>query len=362
MVTRRVAVAGWFGSDNLGDELILGCLVDALGARGAEAVAISVDGAGTRRDHGSDAVDHRHPGHSLGLRRVLDGCDGMAVAGGIIQSETSPWNIPFHTSRLRAAVRVDCPTAAIGMGVGHVRGALGRGLSRSSLRRLRRIVVRDADSARRLGSLGIDGVVVGADPVTALEPEAVEPEDTMCVILRPANRRGLRTAAGKAKRATRQTAAIERVARSIDEAAAATGLTPRFVAFQASRDSPLHEEVARRLTTPAEVVAPTLHDIIAEVGRSRMVVTMRYHGAIAALLHDRPTVLLDDSPKMASLAAEGGGWASLLGLDQLEAGHLAAAASDAQRAHSRASEARAELKARHRANDEALDELAAVGS
>ena len=361
-MTQRIAVAGWFGSDNLGDELILRCLVDALRARGAEAVAISIDAAGTRREHGIEAVDHRHPGYSLALRRVLDGCDGMAVAGGLIQSETSPWNIPFHTSRLRAAARAGCPIAAVGMGVGHVRGVLGRGLSRKSLRRVRRIVVRDAGSARRLGGLGIDGVVVGADPVTALEPEAVEATDTMCVILRPANRRGLRTAAGKAKKATRQTAAIERVARSIDEAAAATGLVPRFVAFQASRDGPLHEEVARRLTRPTEVVTPALHDVIAEVGRSRMVVTMRYHGAIAALLHDRPTVLIDDSPKMAALAAEGGDWAPLLGLDQLEAGHLAVATSDALRAYSRAPQARAELKARHGANDAALDELVDGGS
>ena len=210
--------------------------------------------------------------------------------------------------------------------------------------------------------MGIDGVVVGADPVTALEPAAVEPEDTMCVILRPANRRGLRTAAGKAKKATRQTAAIERVARSIDEAAAATGLAPRFVAFQASRDGPIHEEVAQRLATPAEVVTPTVHDILSEVGRSRLVVTMRYHGAVAALLHDRPAVMIDYSPKMTSLAGEGGGWAPLVDLDSLEPDSLKAAAETAAQVHGRASQARDELRSRLAANNAALDELVAGGA
>ena len=117
----------------------------------------------------------------------------------------------------------------------------------------------DADAAERLHGWGLHNAVVGADPVIGLEPEPVEPDDTMCVILRPATRRGVRTAAGDAKPALRHSATLDRLARTIDEAPAATGLRPRFVAFQASRDGPLHEALASRLAAPAEAVAPTLH-------------------------------------------------------------------------------------------------------
>ena len=358
-MTLRIAIAGWFGSDNLGDELILQSLIQSLRARGAEPVVISIDSARTRRDHAVNAVAHRNPGHSPTLRRALGNIDGMAVAGGIIQSETSPWNIPFHTSRLRAAARAGCAMAAVGIGVGHVHGWLGRGLSRSSLKRFDRIVVRDSESAQRLRQWGLD-TVMGADPALALEPPPVDPDDTMCVILRPSNRRGPRTAAGKAKRAlktTGQAPTLDRIARAIDEAATATGLAPRFVAFQASRDGPLHDQVADRLTATAEVLTPTLDTVSAEVARSRLVVTMRYHGAIVALVHDRPAVMLDASPKMASLAAEGGGWAPRLGLGQLEASRLAPAAADALRADTRRAEARGELTERLAVNDAALDAL-----
>ena len=355
-MTRRIAVGGWFGSDNLGDELILQSLIHAVRARGAEPVAISIDPAGTSRDHGIAAILHRHPGQWMALRRALGGCDGMAVAGGLIQSETSPWNIPFHASRLRAA-EPRCPVAAVGLGVGHVRGRLGRVMAQNSLRRLRRVVARDDDSARRLRSLGMNDVAVGADPVVALEPEPVEPSDTICVILRPANRRGLRTAAAKAERSKPSGAVLDRMARAIDLAADATGLAIRFVAFQASRDGPLHAEIAGRLTAPVEVVTPTLRTVLTEVARSRVVVTMRYHGAVAALLHGRPAVLLDSSPKMASLAGEGHQWAPLLDLHQLEAPELATAVSGALDAPGRAPEARADLRARLAANDDALDGL-----
>ena len=356
-MTARIAIAGWFGSDNLGDELILQSLAQSLRARGAEPVAITIDSARTGRDHGIETVTHRRPSQSPSLRRALRDIAGMVIAGGVIQSETSPWNIPFHTSRVRAAgprVRL----AAVGMGVGRVQGLLGRSLSRRSLSRLGPIVVRDADSARRLRDLGLDGAAVGADPVIALDPAGVEPSDTMCVILRPANRRGLRTAAGKAGRTEPDPEALERVARSIDATAAATGLAPRFLAFQASRDGPLHAELARRLAAPAEIVVPDLHTVVGEVGRSRLVVTMRYHGAVAALLHGRPTVVVDDSPKMASLAAEAGGWAPRLDLDQLDSGNLTAAVTDALGAESRAPDALGELRDRLAANDSALDQLA----
>ncbi len=361
-MTRRIAIAGWYGSDNLGDELILASLVKSLRGRGVEPVAITIDAERTGRDHGIETVTHRSPSQSPALRRALGDCDGMAVAGGIIQSETSPWNILFHTSRLRVGARAGCAMAAVGMGVGRVDGAFGRGLSRRSLSRFRRIVVRDADSAQRLRGWGLDGVVVGADPVVAVDPPSVDPDDTMCVILRPANRRGLRTAAGKAGRAVPDAAGLDRIARSIDEAATATGLTPRFVAFQASREGPLLAALAGRLSSPAEVVAPDLHTVVGEVGRSRMVVTMRYHGAVVALLHGRPTVVVDDSPKMASLAGEAGGWAPRLDLGQLEAGQLTTAASDALAASDRAPDALADLRSRLAANDAALDELASVGT
>ena len=360
-MTRRIAIAGWFGSDNLGDELILRSLIQSLRARDAEPVVISIDSGHTRRDHAVAAVTHRSPGRSRALQRTLSDVDGMAVAGGIIQSETSPWNIPFHTSRMRAGARAGCAMAAVGMGVGHVRGPLGRSLGRSSLERFDRIVVRDAESARRLQEWGLDKTAVGADPALALKPEPVDPDDTMCVILRPPNRRGLRTAAGKARKTTVQAPALDRIARAIDEAAVATGLAPRLVAFQASRDGPLHDQVAQRLATAAEVVTPTLDTVIAEVARSRLVVTMRYHGAIVALVHDRPAVILDASPKMASLAAEGEGWAPRLGLAHFEADRLLAAVAEALEARTRRTEARGALAERLAVNDAALDALIGSG-
>ncbi|MCY4175319.1 MAG: polysaccharide pyruvyl transferase family protein [Acidimicrobiaceae bacterium] len=365
-MTPRIAVAGWYGSDNLGDELILRSLADAISVRGGEPAAISIDPLATGREHGIAAISHRHPLQSLSLRNALTGCDAMVAAGGLVQSETSPWNIPFHMSRLLAAPS-GLPAAALGLGVGDVAGPTARRLARAALRRLERIVVRDSESARRLHQWGIapGTVIEGADPVMDLEPAPVAAGDTMCVTLRPPNRRGLGTAAHKAARAAPSAATLEAMARAVAAASDAAGLPVRFVTFQASRDSELHSALADQLGG-GEVVTPSAGEVLSEVGRSRVVVTMRYHAAIAALLHGRPAVLLDSSPKMAALAAEAGGWAPLLhprdlvnSADDRRPCSLAAAVTDALARQERSGQACHLLKQRLSANHAALDELIA---
>lgn len=361
-MSTRIAVAGWFGSDNLGDEMILRSLALGLQARGAEPVAVSIDPDGTGRDHGIEALRHRSPAHSLALARSLRDTDGLIVAGGIVQAETSPWNLPFHASRLLAARSTGERSAAVGLGAGRVRGRFGPALARTALGKLGAIVVRDHDSARLLARWGLPDAAVGADPALSLDaPPPSAPGDTMAVILRPPNRRGPGTAGAKARSWGRpgpdRHRWIDQVARSLDAAASAAGLGVRMIAFQPSRDGPLHRAVAERLQTSAELVAPALDSVLAEVARSRLVVTMRYHGAVAALIGDRPAVVIDYSPKMSALASEGDGWAPLIGSGGHEPARLAAAAVEALAHPGRVEAARAELTARLAANDAAMDRL-----
>ncbi len=275
--------------------------------------------------------------------------------------------------------------AAIGLGVGHVRGTGGRRMAVSEMRRACHVVTRDAASARRLLSWGVTDVAIGADPVLAgnaalvssragatRPPHSHSPkrmgstrsrsdsEDTICVILRPPNRRGIRTAAAKTR--TSWQPWIGQLARSMDALAGRSGMTLRLLPFQPSQDTPMLVALRQRMRTDAELVTLDIDNVLAEVARSRFVVTMRYHGAIAALLNDQAAVLLDYSPKMRSLAAEGGGWASLVDLAPLDAGcfephTLIGAADDAQAKSHRTAEARGLLRARLKINDAALDDL-----
>ena len=70
-MARRIVISGWLGSENLGDELILASLAQALKACGAEPVAISIDPTHTSCDRDIAIIIHHHLGQSMALRRVL---------------------------------------------------------------------------------------------------------------------------------------------------------------------------------------------------------------------------------------------------------------------------------------------------
>ena len=372
--------------------MILSCMIAALRARGVEPVAVSIDPERTAAVHGVEAVAHRSPLDGAALRRSLCNAHAMVLSGGVVQSETSPWNMWFHMSRLRAYRRsVSAPSnhrreraviAAIGLGAGHVRGAGGRRMAVSAMRRACHVVTRDADSARRLRDWGVPDVAIGADPVLAGDAALVssrtaatrppqsrpvaptgsgrDSTDTICVILRPPNRRGIRTAAAKAR--TSWQPWTDQLARSLDALAERSGMTVRLLPFQPSQDTPMLAALRHQMRTDAELVTLNIDNVLAEVAQSRLVVTMRYHGAIAALLNDQAAVALDYSPKMRSLAAEGGGWASLVDLAPLDAQRfeprtLIDAANEAQDKVHRTAEARGLLRARLKINDAALDDL-----
>ncbi len=378
MTIKRVALAGWFGSDNLGDELIAKALLEQLLTRDVEPLVVSVDAERTRQLHGVDApnvnvpkinvVEHRRLRQQKDLIKALGDTDAMLLSGGIVQAETSRWNLPFHLSRTWKEAR---PFSAVGMGVGRVDSRLGQLMVRASLRRSEQNVVRDISSADRLRRWGLDNVSVGADPAFGLGVEAVESDDTFCVVLRRPNQagsswvgrklrhrvfKGWRTAAGRSSSKLDKDF-VKSCASAVNSIAETTGLQPRFVALQASRDEPLHRAVAEQLDTDSSQVVPSLESVLDEIGRSKLVVSMRYHGAVAALLHHRPAVLLDYSPKMISLACEGGGWASTLDPLHLDEAMVKFAVDDAFTHAPGTAEALGDLQTRLKVNAEAIDRL-----
>ena len=144
----RVAVAGWIGSSNLGDELIFAAIARKLAARGVETVAVSIDPAATSRDHAVAAV--RAP--SLSLTPP----DRLVFGGGeVLQDETSVWNLPYHLSRIWSGRLRGVPFGVLGVGAAALRSPSGRAMVRRSLSTARVVTVRDRPSLNALRRLGL---------------------------------------------------------------------------------------------------------------------------------------------------------------------------------------------------------------
>jgi polysaccharide pyruvyl transferase CsaB len=350
-----VTVAAWIGSANAGDDLIFGALSRKLHVRGARVTAISTRPRRTARD-GVDAVDHRD---LPGIWRAIRASDALVFGGGgLLQDQTSTFNLPYHLSRIAMARAAGTPFAVIGVGAGPLRTAAGRWQVRQALRSAVGVTARDAGSRALLRSLGVEGVRQAADLAVSLPAPDVAPVDVICACLRP-----WRAARGRLPAGTRArsdiTAApmVARLAAGLDEAAARTGLPVRLVALQTGWDDLLHQRVAERMSGTVELVSPPVERVLDEIAASRVVVAMRYHAGIAAVLAGRPAVLIGYDPKLDGLAAALGPAGTLLPWDHGALAGLGPAV-EAVAAHVGAvPDALAHLRTREAVNDEVLEKL-----
>ncbi len=360
-MAEQATVAGWIGSANLGDELVFSVLRGLLADRGVAVAAPSLNPAETAATHGVDAFGHLDP---LVLRRHLRSADAMVFGGGgLLQDETGIWNLPYHLHRVRAARRAGTPWSGIGLGAGGLTTRLGRSQVRRALHGHTAIAVRDEASADALTALGIERVVRSADLVWLADPPTpAASTDTLGVCLRaPQTARWLPAATGPRGRLTDDLAAA--IAAAIDAAATATGLTTRFIAFDADADDPVHRQVADHMETPAEALTPGLAEVLAAVAAVEAMVTMRYHGAVAAALAGSGVVTLDFSPKLGSLAADLGPAACHLSPSATDGlTRLPEAVTAALAARGALPEAVGRLKALSGRNLDVLDELLTAGS
>jgi polysaccharide pyruvyl transferase CsaB len=283
--------------------------------------------------------------------------DAVIVGGGgLLQDETSPFNLPYHLLRPIVGRVLRRPVGAIGLGAGPVDTRLGRGLVRHGLRGVAPVTVRDDESRQVLQRLGIAARTT-ADLAFGLPVPVAGPADRLVVCLRPWSPARRLMPVGSRRVDPTPPWFVPAAARALDSAADALGLPVHFVALQADRDHPLHEAIARTMRTPATLASPGVHDVVDEVARGAVVVSMRYHGIVAATLAGRPSVAVGYSPKVDALAHDIGRAARALPWS----GEGIAAIPDALRAIAAngadALEARERLRARERGNDDAIDDL-----
>ena len=141
----RVMISGYYGFDNLGDELILEVLVNQLKARDFKITVLSNNPEQTRDKYGVNAL-HR--------MNWPDICDEMAKmhlfisgGGGLFQDVTGPGSTIYYGGLVHIAKFFEVPIFFWGQGVGPLKTYLGKKLTASAINHCRGVTVRDEASA-----------------------------------------------------------------------------------------------------------------------------------------------------------------------------------------------------------------------
>ena len=300
MSKTKVFVNAWVGAGNLGDELLFGCLLRRLREFGVtDVTTISLNPPETERRFSVKALSPRDVAGSL--REIRTSELLILGPGGILQDDTSPWSLPYQLHRVVMAKKVGVPVLGMGLGVGPIRRRSSRLLLRRILNDTGPLGVRDLESSELLSGLGLVQATPTADLVISSPIPDVSPVNRVVVCLRPHKRGGGWLPVTMQKDRPQQDY-LGHMARALDVIAESLDTECRFVAFEPHRDHPLHERVASLMRTPTSLCVPELDTILVEVAQARAVVAMRFHSAIAALITQRPTVMIGYAPKVASLA------------------------------------------------------------
>ncbi|MDQ3704487.1 MAG: polysaccharide pyruvyl transferase family protein [Chloroflexota bacterium] len=327
---KKIAILGWYGSANAGDEAVLQSVVESLRRAGHEGLLVlSTNPGRTAATYGVESLP-RNPLSLATLRAVRQSKALILGGGGLIQDSSSVYNLPLYALYVVLARSRGVPVFGWGLGVGPLYTRLGRLLARFIFRSSRYFSVRDTESARALRSAGIrpDKIRVTADPAFLIEP-AAPPQDTksqrptivFCVRHRLHDDPGLNvryllpvSVRHRLKLETQPGVEEDRrfvhaVARGVRCCVQELGARVVLLPFWAERDDEVLRQVeqeALRLGVPGTEIGwaqvrHTPSDLAGYLRNADLLVSMRLHALVFGATGGVPSLALSYVPKMRAL-------------------------------------------------------------
>lgn len=283
----RVALAGYYGFGNLGDELLLRTSLEALGRCGVgrdRVVVLSSAPRESSRVLGTDSVDRWS---FSAVRRALRSSDTLLLGGGgLFQDSTSLRSCLWYWGLVRLARLCGARPWALGQSIGPLKRRAAQWLTRTALSSCAVLQLRDGPSmewARRLGL----SATLGTDLALTLEiPRGVAPAGRRRLLV------NLRPVAGPER-------FVERAASCVD------AFDGEWVGVAMSPEDYELLEGARqtgRLRIERTVLVRSEADVVPLWGSAVGAVGMRLHFAVLSAIYGTPLALLSYDPKTAAFA------------------------------------------------------------
>ncbi|KRF33971.1 polysaccharide pyruvyl transferase CsaB [Paenibacillus sp. Soil787] len=303
----KIALSGYYGFDNSGDEAVLQSILFALQEQGREQgvqiepIVLSANPEKTSAMYGVKAYHRMKPGS---LIRALREADGLISGGGsLLQDATSSKTIPYYLAVLKIAQWLGKPTFIYSQGIGPVSRPMFYGWIRSVFQRCAYVSVRDTESADLLVKMRLprERITVVPDPVMGLPLRG-----SVVVGGAPdhAPDGAVRTVGVSVRFWNEDRSELEALSRSLVLLLAANpDVRLRFLPFHLPSDEVASQFVIDRLGdhgSRVEMVRGIAHpqDMLAQVAACDLLIGMRLHSLIYAASQFVPMVGISYDPKI----------------------------------------------------------------
>ena len=303
---KKLLLLGYFGFDNSGDDAILKAMVENLHRidNNLELTALSKDPIKTRLDYNIKTADRFS---YKSLKEEIKNTDILVFGGGsLLQDITSSRSLYYYLWVIRMALMEQKPVFVFANGIGPIRKAHNRRLTRNILNKVDLITLRDQTSYNFISSIGVDTskAVVTADPVFLINPSG---EDGAGKILREQNIKLSKNVVGISLRNWKESENLaEEVAKFCDKLKD-KDLDFLIVPMHYPYDVDYCKKVKEYSSNPRVHVIDTKYDvadIISLLERCKVVFAMRLHALIYAAKANVPIISLIYDPKVTGLSKD----------------------------------------------------------
>lgn len=293
----KIALSGYYGFDNAGDEALLLAITSSIKTMAPEAnfVVFSGNPGRTSASQGLCAVYYKNPWK---VYRQLKNCDLLISGGGsIFQDVTSARSLWYYIAVVALAKLLGKPVMFYAQGVGPINLPLSKLLMRLVANRVNMISVRDRESANLLQQLGVvkPPVLITADPVFSLKPG---PDDVQQV-------RNVLPGSPSIGVSVRRWPALdgyqEALANVLDKLAE-EGYHIVFLPMSWPEDIPESNKIMNLMRHPAILLDRNFNsrEMLALIGHLDLVISMRLHALIFAAAQGIPFAGISYDPKVSS--------------------------------------------------------------
>jgi polysaccharide pyruvyl transferase CsaB len=296
----KIALSGYYGFDNAGDEALLSAITSSIKRlhSSAEFVVFSGCPAKTSALHGYRAVYHKNPWQVF--RELLNTDLLISGGGSILQDITSALSLPYYIGVVALAKLVGKPVIFYAQGVGPINRRLSKLLMRLIGNRVDLITLRDEDSRQFLWNLGVTRppLLVTADPVFSLEPAPAD-QDKIEHLLQKI-RKDNKPLIGVAVRKWQALEGYQEVLARLLDSLASRGYQILFIPMAYPDDISESLRVANLMQEQAVVLEEHLlsQEHLALIAHLDLMVAMRLHALIFSASRGVPFAGISYDPKI----------------------------------------------------------------
>ena len=287
--TRYIAISGYYGFENFGDEAILSVLAKELKSRGHNVTVFSKNPRFTSAKLGVNSV------YTFSLKSIINtlkNCDVLISGGGsLLQDATSLKSLFYYLFVIFIAQFFKKDVVIFAQGIGPLKNPIGRFCTKELLKKCKYITVRDEKSLFLLRGWNLKPDLV-SDPVWNIE---TKPKVSM-------NRVGVQLRSWK----NMPQKYLFALAREINK-----NFSDREIYIYSFQDA-LDSDICKHFNAQLQLVNPkiktkflpamSIDETVQSFSNLDYVIAMRYHACLLALKYGIPTLALSYDEKVEKIA------------------------------------------------------------